>query len=83
MHLTMSIIVSASTATEFREAIEGAIEWEREELRGAIQERDEPVPAMEIRVVDGTSYAAIKQVLRIFVRRKGLWPCRDRKHRPP
>lgn len=70
MHLTASVVVSGPTATEFRDAIEDAIEAERQVLREAVRDGDEPAPAMEIPVVDGTAYGAIKQVLRRFVSRK-------------
>jgi len=61
--LTASWVISGPTATTFREDIESAIVSKASDVRKAIQEGTRRGVGFEIPVVEGNSYAALRQVL--------------------
>ncbi|ELZ44916.1 plasmid replication protein RepH [Halorubrum coriense DSM 10284] len=63
MDLTMSWVVAGPTATELRDEIATALDAELTEVREAIAEGTEAAPTLEIPVVDGTTYPAIRRVI--------------------
>ncbi|HET7323737.1 MAG TPA: plasmid replication protein RepH [Halococcus sp.] len=70
--LTASWVVSGPTATTFREDVEQAIAANADEVRENIQEGVERGVALQIPVVEGNSYAALRQVVERHAQRKGF-----------
>jgi hypothetical protein len=63
MDLTMSWVVAGPTATDFHDAITTALSRELTNVREAIAEGTEAAPILEIPVIDGTTYPAIRRVI--------------------
>lgn len=63
MDLTMSWVIAGPTATELHDAITTALREELTAVREAIAEGTEAAPTLEIPVVDGTTYPAIRRVI--------------------
>lgn len=70
--LTASWVVSGPTATTFREDIESAIATNASDVREVIQEGTRRGVGFEIPVVEGNSYAALRQILDRQADRKGF-----------
>lgn len=70
--LTASWVVSGPTASTFREDVEQAIASKAEDVREQIQEGVERGVSLEIPVVDGNSYGALRRVIDRHADRKGF-----------
>ena len=70
--LTASWVVSGPTASTFREDVQQAIASKAEDVREQIQEGVERGVNLEIPVVDGNSYGALRRVLDHHADRKGF-----------
>src|SRR5699024_4987067 len=68
--LTASWVISGPTASTFREDIQQAIALKTEDIREQIQEGVERGVSLEIPVVDGNSYGALRRVLNRHADRK-------------
>ncbi|WP_240471189.1 plasmid replication protein RepH [Halorubrum tropicale] len=63
LDLTMSWVVAGPTATALQDAITTALQEELTTVREAIADGTEQAPTLEIPVVDGTTYPAIRRVI--------------------
>jgi hypothetical protein len=70
--LTASWVVSGPTASMFREDVQQAIASKAEDIREQIQEGVERGVSLEIPVVDGNSYGALRRVVDRHADRKGF-----------
>lgn len=70
MHLTASWVISGPAITELRDDVEQAIEREAEEVREAIAEGREAAPTMEIPVMIGNSYSALRELVQEYATAK-------------
>ncbi|WP_394348189.1 hypothetical protein [Halorubrum sp. GN11_10-6_MGM] len=63
LDLTMSWVIAGPTATTLRDEITTALSEELATVRNAIADGTEAAPTLEIPVVDGTTYPAIRRVI--------------------
>ncbi|QAU12196.1 plasmid replication protein RepH [Halorubrum sp. BOL3-1] len=63
LDLTMSWVIAGPTATALQDAITTALSEELTTVRDAIADGTEAAPTLEIPVVDGTTYPAIRRVV--------------------
>jgi hypothetical protein len=79
MDLTMSWVVAGPTATDLHDAITTALSRELTDVRDAIADGTEAAPTLEIPVVDGTTYPAIRRVIdEIAMTHDAQWTARER-----
>ena len=71
-NLTASWVVSGSTASVFREDVKQAIASKASDVRESIQEGVERGVALEILVVEGNSFGALRRVVERHADRKGF-----------
>lgn len=70
--LTASWVVSGPTASTFRDDIKRAIASKASDVRDQIREGDEQGVSLEIPVVEGNGYAALRRVVERHADRKGF-----------
>lgn len=70
--LTANWVVSGPNASFLTDDIRRAIEREAENVREQILDGHEEAPVLEVPVVEGNSYGAIKQVIEQYAQRKGF-----------
>ena len=63
LDLTMSWVLAGPTATALQDAITRALSEELTDVREAIADGTEQAPTLEIPVIDGTTYPAIRRVI--------------------
>ncbi|MDB2248618.1 plasmid replication protein RepH [Halorubrum ezzemoulense] len=79
MDLTMSWVVAGPTITELHDDITGALASELTTVREAIADGTEAAPTLEIPVVDGTTYPAIRRVIdEVAMTHDAQWTPRER-----
>ncbi|OYR83504.1 plasmid replication protein RepH [Halorubrum ezzemoulense] len=79
MDLTMSWVVAGPTITELHDEITAALSAELTTVREAIADGSEHAPTLEIPVVDGTTYPAIRRVIdEIAMTHDAQWTPRER-----
>ena len=79
MDLTMSWVVAGPTITELHDDITGALASELTTVREAIADGTEAAPTLELPVVDGTTYPAIRRVIdEIAMTHDAQWTPRER-----
>ncbi|WP_424014135.1 plasmid replication protein RepH [Halorubrum xinjiangense] len=79
MDLTMSWVVAGPTITELRDEITDTLATELTTVREAIADGTEQAPPLEIPVVDGTTYPAIRRVIdEIAMTHDAQWTPRER-----
>ncbi|OYR42858.1 plasmid replication protein RepH [Halorubrum sp. Hd13] len=79
MDLTMSWVVAGPTITELHDDITAALASELTTVREAIADGTEPAPTLEIPVVDGTTYPAIRRVIdEVAMTHDTQWTPRER-----
>ncbi|ELZ37173.1 hypothetical protein [Halorubrum distributum] len=79
MDLTMSWVVAGPTITELHDEITVALSRELTTVREAIADGTEQAPPLEIPVVDGTTYPAIRRVIdEIAMTHDAQWTPRER-----
>ena len=72
MHLTASWILSGPTMTDLRDEIQEVIQAEAAEVREQIQDGQEVVPVLEIPVMIGNSYTALRATVKDFAAAKNF-----------
>ncbi|MDB2262383.1 helix-turn-helix transcriptional regulator [Halorubrum ezzemoulense] len=79
MDLTMSWVVAGPTITELHDEITAALSRELTTVREAIDDGTETAPTLEIPVVDGTTYPAIRRVIdEVAMTHDAQWTPRER-----
>ncbi|OYR75728.1 plasmid replication protein RepH, partial [Halorubrum sp. E3] len=79
MDLTMSWVLAGPTITELHDDITAALSRELTTVRKAIADGTEPAPTLEIPVVDGTTYPAIRRVIdEVVMTHDAQWTPRER-----
>ncbi|OYR56867.1 plasmid replication protein RepH [Halorubrum ezzemoulense] len=79
MDLTMSWVVAGPTITELHDDITSALSRELTTVREAIADGTETAPTLEIPVIDGTTYPAIRRVIdEIAMTHDAQWTPRGR-----
>ncbi|SDF04971.1 hypothetical protein SAMN04488067_101548 [Halorubrum xinjiangense] len=79
MELTMSWVVAGPTITELHDEITDTLTRELTTVREAIADGTEAAPTLEIPVVDGTTYPAIRRVIdEIAMTHDAQWTPRER-----
>ncbi|QAY18868.1 helix-turn-helix transcriptional regulator [Halorubrum ezzemoulense] len=79
MDLTMSWVVAGPTITELHDDITAALASELTTVREAIADGTETAPTLEIPVVDGTTYPAIRRVIdEVAMTHDAQWTPRER-----
>ncbi|PHQ45030.1 plasmid replication protein RepH [Halorubrum sp. C3] len=79
MDLTMSWVIAGPTITELHDDITAALASELTTVREAIADGTETAPTLEIPVVDGTIYPAIRRVIdEIAMTHDAQWTPRER-----
>ncbi|MDB2245718.1 plasmid replication protein RepH [Halorubrum ezzemoulense] len=79
MDLTMSWVVAGPTITELHDEITGTLATELTTVREAIADGTEAAPTLEIPVVDGTTYPAIRRVIdEVAMTHDAQWTPRER-----
>ncbi|ELZ43385.1 plasmid replication protein RepH [Halorubrum coriense DSM 10284] len=77
--LTMSWVIAGPTATTLKDAITTSLSDELTTVREAIADGTEAAPTLEIPVIDGTTYPAIRRVIdEIAMTHDGQWTPRER-----
>ena len=79
MDLTMSWVVAGPTITELHDEITDTLATELTTVREAIADGTEAAPTLEIPVVDGTAYPAIRRVIdEVAMTHDAQWTPRER-----